>query len=241
MSFTPLQQISDFVWVYPTHPDKNKVQPAVSAIITPTQTVLYDAGNSPTHARKIASALAAIHAPPVRMVIYSHFHWDHIFGAQVFDAPVVAHRICAERVQRHYIERPWSREYLQQQIIERPHMSALYTGLIHLIHWETFQVIAPSIVFDEHKTQLELDGVTLELEHMGGLHADDSTIVRVLDDRVMLLSDTFYPPFGQAGADLDMVQCFLEEHYAFYVDGHNAIFTHQSLTDWRNSPLRTRR
>ncbi|MCU0498667.1 MAG: MBL fold metallo-hydrolase [Anaerolineae bacterium] len=240
MTSTQFQQISDFVWIYPTHPDKHKVQPAVGAVITPTQTVLYDAGNSPTHARKIAHALDTIHAHPVRLVIYSHFHWDHIFGAQVFDAPVIAHRICADRVQRHYIERPWSREYLQQQIIERPHMSAIYTSLIQLIPWDTFEVIAPSIVFDEPIIHLELDGVTLQLEHIGGRHADDSTILRVLEDRVMLLSDTFYPPFGQAGADLDMVQRFLDEQYTFYVDGHNEIFTHQSLTAWRNSPLRTR-
>jgi glyoxylase-like metal-dependent hydrolase (beta-lactamase superfamily II) len=237
---TSLQQLTEHVYVFPTHPDKNKLRPAIGVICTPTQTVLYDAGNSPAHAREVLAELQHIDAPPVRYIIYSHVHWDHIFGAQVFDAPVIAHQRCAERVQE-TAQLPWGREYLEQRSQEKPYMAKMYTMLMELVEWDSFQVVHPSIVFKERFYTLHLDGVTLELEHVGGGHSDDSTIARVIEDRVMFLADSFYPiPPKLNGADFEMVNRFLAENYDYYVDGHNTIFSRQTFHRWATSPARTK-
>ncbi len=235
-----LTQITEHVWVYPTDPDKIKLRPAVGAIITPTQTVMYDGGANHAHSRDIVAALRKIDAPPIRYVIYSHVHFDHILGAQIFDAPVIAHTICARRV-KETEQLGWSRAYLARAAEERPFMAPFYEVLADSMDWEIFRVVHPSIVFEGRYYTLHLDGVTLELEHVGGEHSDDSIILRVPEDRVMFLADAFYPkPPRLNGANLDMVQGFLDERYLYYVDGHNQIFTHESFTAWKNSPERTR-
>ena len=88
------QQIAERVWIFPRDPDNNKIQPNVGMICTPTQTILVDGGNSPRHARRIQTALAQLSAPPISYVIYTHHHWDHVFGASVFGAPAIAHDLC---------------------------------------------------------------------------------------------------------------------------------------------------
>src|SRR5690606_14878150 len=82
-----LQQISEHVWVYPHNP--NDTQPNVGVIVTEQHTVLIDAGNSPRHARRILGELWRINAPTVTHVIYTHYHWDHTFGAQIFGGLVI--------------------------------------------------------------------------------------------------------------------------------------------------------
>jgi glyoxylase-like metal-dependent hydrolase (beta-lactamase superfamily II) len=218
-----LIQLTEHVWMYPPAPHKLQLQPSIGVIITPSQTVLYDAGNSPAHAHLVQQALHKIHAPPVSYVIYSHVHWDHIFGGQTFatTAEIVAHQRCNERVHES-ASKPWGEPYLKQLSEERPSMKHVYDLMGRLIvDWDGFEVITPTMIFDTPKYTLALDGVTLELEHVGGEHSDDSTVLRVLEEKVMFLSDSFYPKGGVGKSDEVMMTRFKNEHQDVYIDGHN--------------------
>lgn len=53
-----------------------------------------------TAAREYRAAIAALTDQPVKYVVYSHYHWDRVSGAEVFTAEgaqVVAQERCAER------------------------------------------------------------------------------------------------------------------------------------------------
>jgi glyoxylase-like metal-dependent hydrolase (beta-lactamase superfamily II) len=50
----------------------------------------------------------------------------------------------------------------------------------------------PEPTFTDHLT-IPPDNETLELEHVGGLHAPDSIVVRVRKASVMFVGDCFYP------------------------------------------------
>jgi glyoxylase-like metal-dependent hydrolase (beta-lactamase superfamily II) len=59
---------------------------------------------SPDHARKLLDAVAAVTDQPIRYVIYSHQHWDHTLGGQIFKeagAVFVSHQGCLKHWQRH--------------------------------------------------------------------------------------------------------------------------------------------
>jgi glyoxylase-like metal-dependent hydrolase (beta-lactamase superfamily II) len=93
-----LKQLSTRVWILPAHPDDDRVQPAVGVVIGDTETILLDAGNTPRLAYELLAELENIKAPPVKRIVYTHYHWNHVFGACVFAAPVVAHRLCKEKL-----------------------------------------------------------------------------------------------------------------------------------------------
>ena len=89
-----LIQVAQNVWIFPRDEDPNRLQPNVGVIVADGHTVLVDAGNSPRHARRILLALDDVKAPPISHVIYTHSHWDHVFGAMVVGAPDMAHELC---------------------------------------------------------------------------------------------------------------------------------------------------
>lgn len=59
---------------------------------------------NPAHAQAMADAVAEVTDKPIRYVIYSHQHWDHSLGGQIFKdrgAIFVSHQECLKHWQRH--------------------------------------------------------------------------------------------------------------------------------------------
>lgn len=222
-----LVPIAPNVWLFPCDDDEQagRLQPAVGVICTATHTILVDAGNSPAHARRIRAALGRVAAPPVRFVIYTHHHWDHVFGAQVFGAPVIAHELGRELVGA-LASRPWSREELARRIAEEPGRAASYAAIRHaLAHDDLVDVFIPSLTFSK-RLRLYGDNLTVELEHVGGQHAPDSIVVRVPEAGVLFLGDCYYPPplhlrAAEPAPDLAMLAALLSDGYEWYIGGHD--------------------
>lgn len=230
-----MQQLTDHIWVFPEDPDKRKIQPAVGVVSDGEETVLYDAGNSPSHAQAIIHAIAAAGLPPVTRIVYSHFHWDHIFGAQTFvdagaDVEIIAHETCRAAVAE-YIRRPWGPDYLMQQIEQNPYLKIPYERILELIpDWDAFQVMPPTTVFDGLHHTLQLNGVTAVMVHRGGNHTQDGTALRILGENTVFLADCFYPAppsrkHEDAGPDFAMMGQLIAGNFEYYVDGHYGIRT----------------
>jgi glyoxylase-like metal-dependent hydrolase (beta-lactamase superfamily II) len=105
-----LTQLSDNVWLWPGYREPAGEGAAVGVIAGQGETVLVDAGNSPRVARQLKEALSQAGLPRVSRIIYTHHHWDHVYGACEFDAPVVAHVVCRE-ILLEGTEKPWIRNW----------------------------------------------------------------------------------------------------------------------------------
>lgn len=224
------QQLTEHTGVYLPHPNSALVQPAVGLIFDDTQTILVDAGNSPSHAAQVDAAIKAVGLPSVSQILYTHFHWDHIFGAMHWKVPVIAHAECAKRVHE-YALRPWGPDYIQQCIAEKPKLRTAYGRIAALIEdWAQFEIVQPSIAFDTPTYRIALNGVTIEMELVGGNHTDDSTVVRVLEEKVLFLADACYPPPASApkpglSYHTGLLTRFEAEAMDFYIDGHTGVFS----------------
>lgn len=219
-----LQAVSPHVWLYPYNPDD--IQPNVGVIITAEQTVLVDAGNSPRHARRVLTELWRMGAPPVTHVIYTHYHWDHTFGAQIFNCPVVAHDMTLDLLQMYYANKPWSAAYLQEEARQNPDRANVMAAIGRAVdEWRGFHVVLPELLFS-HDLTLHLADLTLHLRHVGGRHAADSITVEVVEDAVLFIGDSYYPPppfLRQPGDGLDvgLYAGFIERGLDWYIEGHN--------------------
>ena len=92
MRFRELIELADSVYLFPRDDSPGAIQPNIGLIRGQRQTVLIDAGNSPRHARQIMASMAGGGFPPINTVIYTHHHWDHTFGASVYNADhIIAH------------------------------------------------------------------------------------------------------------------------------------------------------
>ncbi len=222
-----LIQVTPQVWVFPHDPDPARIQPNVGIVVAGKHTVLIDGGNSPRHARRVMIALDDIDAPPVSHVIYTHYHWDHVFGAMVFGATAVAHELCRKHLSEMAVK-PWSNSYIQEEIQRSPNREHILRAMSRAVEdWRNFRIVQPEIVFS-HSLNLYMAGLTFELEHVGGAHSPDSIIIRVPEARVLFTGDSHYPPPPHSRKPGDTFDAALIERFAsdervdWVITGHDA-------------------
>ena len=216
-----LTQISPHVWILPRHPDKNRVQATIGMVLAGDQTILIDAGNSLNLARQIQATLAAMAAPPISHVVYTHHHWDHTFGACVYGVPVIAHKL-SHQFLSDMRQQNLGETHLRTKVERNPKLILDWTAE----DWAKFEIVLPEITYEE-EAQFQVGDVTVALQHVGGIHAADSTVIKIVNDGVMFLGDCYYPApryidTDDQMLDMTMLAHLLDDNYEHYIDGHNA-------------------
>lgn len=186
-----LRHLAGRVWLYPHHPDDSRTQPCVALVDLGDRSVLIDAGNGPAHARTVRAAALAEGLSPVSTIIYTHHHWDHVWGASVWGVhDIVGHAAGLEPLREDAV-RPWSETYAAQVVRDNPRMALSVAARSRAVpDWAELVVVPPTRTF-EHEL---LVATGLLVRHIGGRHAPDSAIVLDTESGVAILGDCFYPP-----------------------------------------------
>src|SRR5262245_16984925 len=174
-----MQRISERVyWLPPGKPDR----PSLCAVVGEHATLMLDGGASQAHARLLLDGLAAETVAPPIAVVLTHSDWDHVFGAAEVGAPVVAHRLTADHLVA-LAGTDWSDAALEARVAsgERSPQHAAHIKE-ELPAPRDVRVALADIVF-ESSLALELGGATVHVQHVGGDHAADSTVMYVEQDR----------------------------------------------------------
>ena len=197
-------QISDHVWwTAPGPPDR----PSLCAVVGERWTLMLDAGSSPAHARLLLDELPS----PPAAVVYTHSHWDHVFGGASVGCLVVAHRSTAAHLAE-LAERDWNddasvNDHIREELPSPRHV----------------EIAQADIVFDD-SIDFDLGGVTVHVEHVGGDHCDDACVALVQPDQILFVGDALCASPGDvmtAGKALPLFDRILAFDASRYVEGHN--------------------
>lgn len=159
----------------------------VGLIHTHQGMILIDTTSSPADIKVL---LEAVDARPeeVRMVINTHSHSDHTWGNQLFDCPILAHRLCQERMQSS-IKSDWSLEVLQSYIADMEKTDPTRAeGFRKVV--KDLRITLPDQVFDD-RLEGELGGLKYEVIHLGG-HTPDLSVVWLPEKRLLFASDLIF-------------------------------------------------
>ncbi len=153
-----------------------------TVIFTDDGALLVDTLPFPQETRLIRDFIEQRHARVI-YVVNTHSHADHVYGTYLFpEAEVIAHYRCRRLMER-YAERALS-DARQQT----PQLAEVKIRL-------------PELLFNEVMT-LRIGGRTIELAHSPG-HSPDLVTVHVVEDRLLIASDTVMPVPYIVGGDLD--------------------------------------
>jgi alkyl sulfatase BDS1-like metallo-beta-lactamase superfamily hydrolase len=167
--------------------------------------VVVDTMESVEAARAVQSEFARITSKPVRAIVYTHNHTDHVFGARAFATdPASPPPVYAHETTSHYIDRVVN--VIRPAIYTRsmrmfgnylPPGGVVNAGIGPFLATGhgggTLGLLRPSHTFAE-RLELEIAGVRLELVHAPG-ETDDQIFVWLPDERVLLPGDNFYRSF----------------------------------------------
>jgi glyoxylase-like metal-dependent hydrolase (beta-lactamase superfamily II) len=206
-------------WMPPGPPDR----PSVCAVVGDRRALMLDAGSSAAHTQAFLDALWAEAAARPSAVVYTHSHWDHVFGGAEVGGLVIAHASTAEALVE-LASMDWSDEGLDQRVATgqaSPQHAANVKA--ELPSPRKVEVAPADIVFQEG-LDIELGGVTVRVRHVGGDHCAESSVMYVEPDRVLFLGDCLYDsPAGVLTAELafPLHDALLAFDAELYVEGHN--------------------
>lgn len=172
---------------------------------------MLDAGSSPAHARLLLDELPR--APAA--VVYTHAHWDHVFGGASVGALVIAHTLTAAKLAE-LARRDWNDE------------AAIGDHIREELPAPRNVEIAPADVVFGSELNIDLGGVRLHVEHVGGDHCDDACVVLVEPDRILFVGDALCagPNGGMTAAKaFPLFERILAFEADRYVEGHHDAVT----------------
>ena len=205
-------------WLPPGPPDK----PSLCAVAGERSTLWLDAGSSAMHARGFRDWLSSQGVAPPTSVVFTHSHWDHVFGAAELGAIVVAHSLTAEAL-RELAKTDWSDEALNARVARGEVSAAHAENVKEELPSPRDVRIAPADITFEDGLDFDLGGVSVRVRHVGGDHAADSCVMQVEPDRVLFLGDCLYqdPSEGLTPERaLPLHEAVLGFDAQAFVDGH---------------------
>ena len=185
------------------------------AILTRDGLILIDTLPFPHETREMRSLLESRGAGPVRYVINTHFHSDHVYGNYLFpEAEVVAQEGCRAELQER------GEAGLIQDKMHNPALAEVELRL-------------PTITF-EQEMALYLGGVSLRLMHRPG-HTADSSIAYLEQERVLFAGDTImrlpYIAWGDWRALVASLRAVRELRGDTIIQGHGEIILRGETQD----------
>ena len=140
--------------------------------------VIFDALGTPALANKLVQQIRAITPLPIKKVVVSHFHADHIYGLQVFEA--LGAEIIAPRGAQKYLQSESARERLEERRL----------SLDPWVNDDTHLVFPDTTI--EKSTRFTLGNCQFTLNYMGKAHSDGDMTMLVEPDKVLFSGDIIF-------------------------------------------------
>jgi len=184
-----IKKINDRIY-YVTHEEETD-RPVIGIIVGDNKVLIVDAGNSAKHSEMVLDFMKSNNIPYPDYCILTHWHWDHVFGADNLKSILVAHEKTTEKLEemKGY---SWDDDSLAERVRTGEEIEF---GAEHIkVEFEDrneIKIRIPDISFSE-KMVFDLGGVTCEVIHVAGDHSPDSTVVYIPQEKIVFLGDCLY-------------------------------------------------
>ena len=191
---TPLVQenktvrVSEHVYAIPD--GRVNLVPNIGIVVGTRATLVVDAGMGSRNGQVVLRELTKVSKNTQLYLTTTHFHPEHVTGAQAFPASTIVIR---PEVQQEEVDRKQP-EFIRNFSRRTPEIRALLQDV---------KPRAPDIVFDR-EVKLDLGGVTARLFWLGPAHTRGDSFIFIEEDGVLFTGDAvvnrFFPIFPDADA-----------------------------------------
>jgi glyoxylase-like metal-dependent hydrolase (beta-lactamase superfamily II) len=186
-------------------------------VVTERGVIVVDTLDTPARARQLLAIIEGMVGQQILFVINTHHHYDHVFGNQVFDAPVIASSVLPEQLAQ-AADRDLSPVAIAAWVSQHPEDRWLAVEL---------ELVYPNLLFEQ---RLEIDMVPkhLNLLHFGG-HTPDSIVVDLPEEGVLFAGDLVFEgrvPFlrhAHVGETIEALHRLERLEARTIVPGHGAL------------------
>ncbi|SEN83590.1 Glyoxylase, beta-lactamase superfamily II [Paenisporosarcina quisquiliarum] len=184
-----LNKFSDTIYYLPNKDDNER--PTLGLVCGDQYSLIIDSGNSTQHAKDFLREIEKLNVPPIKYMVITHAHWDHILGMNEFDAIVITNSLTSENIKE------WNSytydDISLQNNVNNNQISAMCMKIIQtdMPNRDNCMLKSPEIVFENTLT-IDLGNKVCKLEKINSTHTDDSTIIYIPDEKFIFLGDCAY-------------------------------------------------
>jgi glyoxylase-like metal-dependent hydrolase (beta-lactamase superfamily II) len=155
-------------------------------VVTDEGVVVYDALGTPALGYRLIQRIREVTDKPIKRVVISHYHADHIYGLQAFEQHAGDPIVIAQREALGYVggDRASQGEAAQRRLAQR--REALFPWVD-----ENTYIVLPDKTFEKELT-FELGGLRFLSRHMGPAHAPGDSIMLIKELGVLFSGDVIY-------------------------------------------------
>jgi cyclase len=141
-------------------------------ILTQEGVVLIDTGQTPKDSHVVMAALKKLTSQPVRYIIHTEPHSDHILGDFIFSPPAI---VIAHDGATASMKKAVTRESIEKRMAASPEMREAYKG---------FRLVTPHVEYRD-KITLNVGERTLELYYLKNVHSEADTAIWLPKERIV--------------------------------------------------------
>lgn len=232
-----LKQLTDKIYYMPHNNDTDR--PTLGLICGSQYSLIVDSGNSPKHAKEFMTALLDMDIPPVKYLIITHWHWDHILGIKEMNLTTIAHHHTKSKLEEmnqlkwddssldHYVKEGRFSEFtvncIKKEIPDRDHLTIGHLDITYV-----------------DRLEIDLGDLICVVESIGGDHTDDASVIYIPDEKVLFLGDCIYGSschgaYGYTEEKLIPMLNKIQEYDAkHYIISHEELYTSETLETFSN-------
>lgn len=191
-------------------------------VVTPAGVVVIDALGSPALAERLVGEIRKVTRAPITHVIVTHYHADHIYGLQTFQA--LGARIIAHREAKEYLNSETAQLRLQASRQELAPWVDAQTRLVEADEW-----------LDGDKTFI-IGGMEFRLKNVGPSHTPEDLVIYLPQEKVLFAGDLVFrsriPYVGKADSRhwIAALETLLALDARIIVPGHGPL-SHEARKD----------
>jgi glyoxylase-like metal-dependent hydrolase (beta-lactamase superfamily II) len=182
---------------------------AIAFLVTEEGVLVVDSGDTPANGRVVVEKIRSITAKPIRFVVLTHYHGDHVWGLQSFppETLIIAPENMPRNFKRDEAELKAAMGKLSGQIAESrgalgkmgkeqtPKRTEEETRLKNaeekLALYREIRIMPPHMLFTG-KLTIRLGGETAEIVFPGPAHTDDNAWVYFPGQKVIHMGDMIF-------------------------------------------------
>lgn len=147
-------------------------------VVTGDGVVVFDALGTPSLAARLVEKIREITDQPIKRVIASHYHADHVYGLQVFEE--LGAKIYAPLGAQKYIHSEAAKERLEErQFSLEPWVN------------DSTHLVLPDVTVSR-SNHFKLGDLTFTINYLGKAHSDGDLAMLVEPDRVLFSGDIIF-------------------------------------------------
>lgn len=234
-----LKKLTERIFYMPHSEETDR--PSLGLICGNKYSLIIDSGNSAKHAKEFLSEINSMDIPPVKYLVITHWHWDHIFGMREMDFVTIGHENTKVKLEEMKGFK-WDDASLEKHLKD----GTFTEFTINCIKEEISKQERDKFIIDDlditfnDSIDIDLGGITCIVKEIGGDHTDDSSVIYIPEEKVLFLGDCIYgsrynDEYGYTMEKLlPMLENIRKYKSDYYIVSHEEIWNQKQVDEFWN-------